>query len=47
MATQYEGVAFGKVDVDENADAAVDFEISAVRFPREKVRVEIEGYLLV
>lgn len=30
MATKYTDVAFGKVDVDENSDAAVEFEISAV-----------------
>ena len=33
MAKNTEGVAFGKVDVDENADAAVEFEISAVSWP--------------
>jgi thioredoxin 1 len=30
MSKNYSGVAFGKVDVDDNADAAVEFEISAV-----------------
>lgn len=30
LASKYKGVAFGKVDVDDNADAAVEFEISAV-----------------
>lgn len=30
MATKYANVAFGKVDIDENSDAAMDYEISAV-----------------
>ena len=30
MATKYKDVAFGKVDVDDNSDAALEFEISAV-----------------
>ncbi|KAL7575282.1 hypothetical protein ACA910_001807 [Epithemia clementina (nom. ined.)] len=30
LSTKYTGVAFGKVDVDENQDAAADFEIRAV-----------------
>ncbi len=30
LATKYKDVAFGKVDIDDNADAAVVFEISAV-----------------
>ena len=30
MSDDYPEVAFGKVDVDENSDAAIDFEISAV-----------------
>jgi hypothetical protein len=30
MAKTYKGIAFGKVDVDENADASVEFEISSV-----------------
>ena len=30
LATKYTDVAFGKVDVDENSDAAVEFEIQAV-----------------
>lgn len=30
MAGKYPDVAFGKVDIDENSDAAVEFEISAV-----------------
>jgi thioredoxin 1 len=30
MSKTYPKVAFGKVDVDENSDAAVDFEISSV-----------------
>ena len=30
LSKKYEGVAFGKVDVDDNSDAALDFEISAV-----------------
>ncbi len=30
LATKYPDVAFGKVDVDENQDAAVDFQIQAV-----------------
>ena len=30
LAGKYSDVAFGKVDVDENADAAIEFEISAV-----------------
>lgn len=30
MSKTYPTVAFGKVDVDENSDSAVDFEIAAV-----------------
>ncbi len=30
LATKYPDVAFGKVDVDENQDAAVEFQIQAV-----------------
>ena len=30
LSTKYGDVAFGKVDVDENSDAAVEFQISAV-----------------
>ena len=30
LAKKYPDVAFGKVDVDDNQDAALDFEISAV-----------------
>eukprot|EP00429_Kryptoperidinium_foliaceum_P061945 CAMPEP_0176078424 /NCGR_PEP_ID=MMETSP0120_2-20121206/39218_1 /TAXON_ID=160619 /ORGANISM="Kryptoperidinium foliaceum, Strain CCMP 1326" /LENGTH=98 /DNA_ID=CAMNT_0017412169 /DNA_START=236 /DNA_END=532 /DNA_ORIENTATION=+ len=30
LAKKYTEVAFGKVDVDDNSDAAVEFEISAV-----------------
>jgi len=30
LSDKYADVAFGKVDVDDNSDAAVDFEISAV-----------------
>jgi len=30
MATKYKDVAFGKVDIDDNSDAAGEFEISAV-----------------
>jgi thioredoxin-like negative regulator of GroEL len=30
MSKTYPGVAFGKIDVDDNSDAALDFEISAV-----------------
>lgn len=30
LSDKYTDVAFGKVDVDENADASIDFEISAV-----------------
>jgi thioredoxin 1 len=30
MATKYPSVAFGKVDVDDNSDAALEFEIKAV-----------------
>ena len=30
MSGKYAGVAFGKVDVDDNSDAALEFEISAV-----------------
>ena len=30
LSKKYQGVAFGRIDVDENADAAVDFEISSV-----------------
>ena len=30
MSTKYTDVAFGKVDVDDNADAAMEFEIQAV-----------------
>ena len=30
LSKKYDGVAFGKVDVDDNSDAALDFEIAAV-----------------
>lgn len=30
MSKKYPDVAFGKVDVDDNQDAAVEFQISAV-----------------
>ena len=30
LSTKYPDVAFGKVDVDDNQDSAVNFEISAV-----------------
>ena len=30
LSTKYTDVAFGKVDIDENSDAAVEFEIHAV-----------------
>ena len=30
LATKYPDVAFGKVDVDENQDSAVEFQIQAV-----------------
>ena len=30
LSKKYTDVAFGKVDVDENSDAALDFEVSAV-----------------
>ena len=30
LSTKYPDVAFGKVDVDDNQDSAVSFEISAV-----------------
>ena len=30
MSKKYTGIAFGKVDIDDNDTAAVDFEISAV-----------------
>eukprot|EP00814_Leptocylindrus_danicus_P012856 CAMPEP_0116020782 /NCGR_PEP_ID=MMETSP0321-20121206/10002_1 /TAXON_ID=163516 /ORGANISM="Leptocylindrus danicus var. danicus, Strain B650" /LENGTH=63 /DNA_ID=CAMNT_0003491539 /DNA_START=329 /DNA_END=520 /DNA_ORIENTATION=+ len=30
MSEKHAGVAFGKVDVDDNSDSAVDFEINAV-----------------
>ena len=30
MSGKYPGVAFGKVDIDDNSDAAMDFEITAV-----------------
>lgn len=30
LSEQYTDVAFGKVDVDDNSDAALDFEVSAV-----------------
>lgn len=30
MSKKYEGVSFGKIDVDENSDAAQEFQISAV-----------------
>jgi thioredoxin 1 len=30
MSGKYPGVAFGKVDIDDNSDAAVEFKISAV-----------------
>jgi hypothetical protein len=31
MATKYTDIAFGKVDIDENADSSMEYEISAVR----------------
>ena len=30
MATKYTDVAFGKVDVDDNSDAALEYEVNAV-----------------
>lgn len=30
MSKRYPDIAFGKVDVDENADASLDFEVNAV-----------------
>jgi len=30
MSDEFSSIAFGKVDVDDNSDAALDFEISAV-----------------
>ena len=30
LATKYDGVSFGKVDVDDNSEAAAEFQISAV-----------------
>ncbi len=30
LASKYPDIAFGKVDVDENQDAAVEFQIQAV-----------------
>lgn len=30
MSEKYPHIAFGKVDVDDNSDAALDFEVSAV-----------------
>lgn len=30
LASKYPNIAFGKVDVDENQDAAVEFQIQAV-----------------
>ena len=30
MSKNYPNVAFGKIDVDDNSDSAMDFEISAV-----------------
>ena len=30
MSDEYPSIAFGKVDVDENSDAALDFEVNAV-----------------
>ena len=30
MASKYTDVAFGKVDVDDNSDAALEYEINAV-----------------
>jgi thioredoxin 1 len=30
MSKQYKDIAFGKIDIDENDVAAVDYEISAV-----------------
>ena len=30
LAKKYKDVAFGKVDVDDNSDAALEFEVSAV-----------------
>jgi thioredoxin 1 len=47
MATKYTDVAFGKIDIDENSDAAVEFEISAVPtfvfFDGEKVIQKFSG----
>ena len=31
LAAKYTDVAFGKVDIDENADSSMEYEISAVR----------------
>ncbi|GAX19095.1 hypothetical protein FisN_3Lh030 [Fistulifera solaris] len=30
MATKYTDIAFGKIDIDENADSSMEYEISAV-----------------
>ena len=30
LATKYKDVAFGKIDVDDNSDAALEFQISVV-----------------
>jgi thioredoxin 1 len=30
MATKYSDVAFAKIDIDDNSDAAAEYEISAV-----------------
>jgi thioredoxin-like negative regulator of GroEL len=47
MSKTYSNVAFGKVDVDENSDAAVQFEISVVptfiTFDGEKVMHKFSG----
>ena len=47
MSDEFPSVAFGKVDVDDNADAAIDFEISAVPtfvlFEGEQAKAKFSG----
>merc|ERR1712071_195803 len=47
MSDEFPSVAFGKVDVDDNQDAALDFDISAVPtfvlFEGEKATAKFSG----
>ena len=47
MSKTYTDVAFGKVDVDDNSDAAMDFDITAVPtfvlFEGEKATSKFSG----